>query len=216
MLEHQIRTDLDKKAPRTMAVIDPIKVSLVNLDEDFNQEIETPLFPKNKEAGSRKISLSKYIYIDRSDFSEIDQPEFFKLSPNQEVGLKYGGVIKFVEAKYLPNSKNLAELVCEYSNESKVTKGRIHWISNKDAQRVEARIYDYLFTHDEPMSLENPLDALNKNSLVVKDQALVNKQILNNIKHLDHFQFERVGYFVCDYDTDATLQRYVFNLTINL
>lgn len=211
-----MRTDLDKRAPRTLAVIDPIKITLVNVEEDFHQEIETPLFPKNKELGSRKISLTKHIYIDRSDFSEVDQPEFFKLSPNQEVGLKYCGVLKFVAAKYDPNTKNLSELVCEYSTEAKITKGRIHWISSKDAQRVEARIYDYLFTHDEPLSLENPFDALNPNSLIVKDHALVNKNILANIKHLDNFQFERVGYFVCDYDTNPSLGRYVFNLTINL
>jgi glutaminyl-tRNA synthetase len=216
VLEHAIRTDLDKKAPRTMAVIDPIKVTLVNVEDDFSQEIETPLFPKNKEAGSRKITLTKHIYIDRSDFNEVDQPEFFKLTPNQEVGLKYGGIIKFVEAKYQPNSKVLTELICEYSNESKVTKGRIHWISQKDAQRVEVRLYDYLFTVDEPMALENPFDALNKNSMLVKDEALVNKQILANIKNLEHFQFERVGYFVVDSDTNASSQRYVFNLTVNL
>jgi glutaminyl-tRNA synthetase len=199
-----------------LAVIDPIKVTLTNLEEDFYQEIETPLFPKNKDLGTRKISLTKYIYIERSDFSEVDQPEFFKLTPNQEVGLKYGGIIKFVEAKYNPNTNVLSELVCEYSTEVKPTKGRIHWISGKDAQRVEARIYDYLFTHDEPLTLENPFDALNKNSLIIKDQALVNKKILENIKNLDHFQFERVGYFVVDYDTNASIQRYVFNLTINL
>jgi len=199
-----------------MAIIDPIKVTLVNLGDDFSQEIETPLFPKNKEAGSRKITLTKNIYIDRSDFNEVDQPEFFKLTPNQEVGLKYGGIIKFVEAKYQPNSNTLTELVCEYSNESKVTKGRIHWISQKDAVRCEVRLYDYLWTVDEPMTLKEPLEELNPNSLIIKDQSLVNKNLVSGIKHLDKFQFERLGYFVCDYDTDVTTQKYVFNLTVDL
>jgi glutaminyl-tRNA synthetase len=215
VLEHCIRTDLDKKAQRTLAVIDPLKVTLININEDYNEEIETPLFPKNKELGSRKLNLGKTIYIERTDFREKDDPDFFGLTPGQPTGLKYSGFITLKEVKR-DGINNVTELLCEYSSETKKLKGRVHWISQKDAVRVEIRLYDYLWTVDEPMTLKEPLEELNKNSLIVKDAAMVNKQILSNIKHLDHFQFERLGYFVCDYDTNPQTQRYVFNLTIDL
>jgi len=206
---------LDKKAARTLAVIDPLKVTLVNLNDDYVEEFETPLFPKNKELGMRKISLGKTIYIEKTDFRETDDPDFFGLTPNQPSGLKYGGFILLKEIKKDENN-NLNELICEYSPESKKLKGRIHWISQRDSTRVEVRLYDYLWNVDEPMTLKEPLEELNKNSLVVKNNALVNKHILNGIKHLEHFQFERLGYFVCDFDTNPNIQKYVFNLTIDL
>ncbi len=215
VLEHCIRTDLDKKAPRTLGVIEPIKVTLVNLKDDFLEEFEAPIFPKNKELGSKKISLNKTIFIERTDFKENDDPDFFGLTPNQAAGLKYGGFITVKEVKKDSNG-HIIELLCDYSAEVKKLKGRIHWISSKDAVRVEVRLYDYLWTVDDPMSLKEPLEELNPHSLIIKDQSLVNRNILSGLKHLDHFQFERLGYFVVDYDTDATTQKYVFNLTIDL
>ncbi len=159
--------------------------------------------------------MTKTIFIEKTDFKEIDDKDFFGLTPGQEVGLKYAGFITLKEIKKDSNG-NITELICEYSPETKKTKGRIHWISQKDAVRVEVRLYDYLWTVDEPMSLKEPLEELNPLSLVIKDQSLVNKNILSGLKHLDNFQFERLGYFVCDYDTDATTQKYVFNLTVDL
>ena len=214
-MEHCIRTDLDKKAPRTLAVLDPIKVTLVNLDENFSESFESPIFPKNKEFGSRKVSLAKTIFIERTDFKDLDDPDFFGLTPNQPVGLKYAGFISLKEI-IRDKAEKVTELVCEYSAEIKKLKGRIHWISQKDAERVEIRLYDYLWTVDEPMTLKEPLEEINPNSLIVKENSLVNKSILQGLKHSDHFQFERLGYFVCDYDTDVAKQRYVFNLTIDL
>ncbi len=216
VLEHCIRTDLDKKAGRTLAVIDPIKVTLVNLEDNFSEIFESPILPKNKELGSRKISLSKTIFIERTDFKEENDSNFFGLTPDQPVGLKYAGFISLKEITRDSNTGKVTELLCVYSSEAKNLKGRIHWISQKDAERVEIRLYDYLWTVEEPMSLKEPLNEINPLSLVIKDQSLVNKSILQGIKHLDHFQFERLGYFVCDYDTDISKQRYVFNLTIDL
>jgi glutaminyl-tRNA synthetase len=137
------------------------------------------------------------------------------LKKGQEVGLKYAGVITLVD-EITDSEGKVVELRCEYSSESKRTKGRIHWISEKDTAKVEARMYDYLFLHDEPLSLPEPFDALNPNSLIIRENALVNKTILSDIKPLQHFQFERVGYFVVDYDTNSEEGRYVFNLTVNL
>lgn len=215
LLEHHIRADLDKRAPRTLVVIDPIKVVIENFKEDHVEEFETPLFPKNKELGTRKITLGKVIHIERTDFKDQDDPDFFGLTPHQEVGLKYAGIIKVKSVQKDVNG-NVIELICEYSADSKKTKGRIHWISHKDAQKVEVRLYDYLFNSDDPMKLDEPLNDLNKNSLVIKSTALVNKNLLSELKPLNHFQFERVGYFVVDLDTDVKNQRYVFNLTVDL
>lgn len=215
LLEHCIRTDLDRKAPRTLAVLDPLKLTLVNVPENYKLELETPLFPKNKEAGNRKITLNKVIYIERSDFSLENNEDFFGLTPNQEVGLKYTGIIKFKDC--VKNEKGeVTELLCEFDPESKKTKGRIHWISANEAVKVEVRLYDYLFNSDNPMALKEPLEDLNPKSLQTRNESLVNRCILNGIKALDHFQFERLGYFVTDFDTNATIGRYVFNLTVDL
>ena len=219
-LESSIRADLDTKAPRTMAVIDPLKVVLKNLDKET--EIDTFLFPKLKEKGGiRKVKLSKVIYIDKTDFQENEDKDFFGLTPKQEVGLKYAGVIKVEEVKKDAKGK-VVELICTYSPESKKTKGRIHWISEKDFVQAEVRLYGYLFLSDDPFHANeegvshDPMDDLNPNSLVTKMGALINKDICKDLKKLDHFQFERIGYFVCDYDTQIEKGRYVFNLTVGL
>ena len=219
-LENSIRADLDVKAPRTMAVIDPLKIVLKNLEKDV--ELDTYLFPKLKEKGGiRKVTLSKVIYIDKTDFKEEEDKDFFGLTPKQEVGLKYGGVIKVEEIKKDAKGK-IIEIICNYTAESKKTKGRIHWISDKDFVQAEVRLYGYLFLSDDPFHANeegvshDPMDDLNPNSLVTKMGALIHKDICKDLKKLDHFQFERIGYFVCDYDTQTEKGRYVFNLTVDL
>ena len=220
LLENAIKSDLDKKAPRTMAVIEPIKVNLVNLKEDLS--IDTPLFPKLKESGGvRKVNLTKNIFIERIDFKEEDDKDFNGLTPNQEVGLKYAGVLKLEEIK--KNEEGVVtELLCSYSNENKKTKGRIHWISDKDYVNAELRLYDYLFKSDDPFHSNeegvshDPMDDVNPDNLVIKYHALVNRDLCEKVKPYDHFQFERLGYFVCDPDSECDKGRYVFNLTVDL
>ena len=219
-LENSIRTDLDSKAQRTMAVIEPLKIVLKNLEKDI--ELDTYLFPKLKEKGGiRKVTLSKVIYIDKTDFKEEEDKDFYGLTPKQEVGIKYGGIIKFEEIKK-DGKGNIIEIICNYTPESKKTKGRIHWISDKDSVQAEIRLYGYLFLSDDPFHANeegvshDPMDDLNPNSLVTKMGALINKDICKNLEKLDHFQFERIGYFVCDYDTNKEKGRYVFNLTVDL
>ena len=220
LLENAVKSDLDKKAPRTMAVIEPIKVNLVNLKEDLS--IDTPLFPKLKESGGvRKVNLTKNIFIERIDFKEEDDKDFNGLTPNQEVGLKYAGVLKLEEIK--KNKEGVVtELLCSYSNENKKTKGRIHWISDKDYVNAELRLYDYLFKSDDPFHSNeegvshDPMDDINPDNLVIKYHALVNRDLCEKVKPYDHFQFERLGYFVCDPDSECDKGRYVFNLTVDL
>ena len=196
-----------------MAVIYPIKVTLTNFTSD--EEIEVNLFPTNKELGTKKIHLTKTIYIDRGDFRDKEDKDFFGLTPGKEVGLKYAGIIICKEVKR-DNSGNVTELECEYSKEQKKLQGRIHWISEADAQKVEVRLYDYLFKSENPSALKDPLTDLNENSLVVRTDVLVNKNILNELKVANHFQFERLGYFTVDKDTNFNAKRFVFNLTVGL
>ena len=226
LLENSIKTDLDNKAPRCMSVIAPLKIVITNLSE--NIVIETPLFPKLKEKGNRKITLTNVIYIEQSDFKEkIDENKndkkkvFYGLTPNQEVGLKYAGSLKLSEIKKDENGK-IIELHCTYDNTQKKTAGRIHWISNLDSIMCELRLYDYLFLSDDPFHANeenvshDPMDDVNPNSLITKYHSLVNKELCKNCKSGDHFQFERLGYFVVDPDTDVKKDRYVFNLTVDL
>ena len=211
-LEVQVRKDLDKNAPRTMAIINPIKVIIENLPKE--KEIETHLFPKNPEKGKRLVTLTNTIYIESSDFREVDDEDFFGLSINKETGLKYAGSI--ICKEIIKEENGHIVLKCLYTDEIKKTKGRIHWISDKDSVKCEARLYDNLFKSENPAGLENYLDDINPNSLIVKGNALVHKSIINSIKPYENFQFERNGYYVVDPDTDKTVQRYVFNLTVGL
>ena len=215
VLESCVRTDLDKKAERTLAILNPLKVTLVSVPDNYKLELESPLFPKNKEAGNRKITLNKVIFIERSDFSLDHNSDYFGLTPNQEVGLKYTGIIKYKDC--IKNEKGeISELICEFDPESKKTKGRIHWISAQESVKVEIRLFDYLFNSDNPMSAKDFFDDLNPNSLIIKNESLVNKGILTNFKPLTHYQFERLGYFVTDKDSTPAHGRYVFNLTVDL
>ena len=211
-LEVVVRRDLDKNAPRTMTVLNPIKVVFENIQKE--KEIETQLFPKNPEKGKRIITLSNVIYIENSDFREVDDVNFFGLSINKETGLKYGGTIFCKEM--IKDENGHIVLKCIYTDEIKKTKGRIHWISDKDSVKCEARLYDHLFKSENPSGLDNFLDDINPNSLIIRGNALVHKSIIKNIKAFDHFQFERNGYFVVDPDTDTKVNKFVFNLTVGL
>jgi glutaminyl-tRNA synthetase len=216
LLEHSLKLDLDKKAPRTMGVIDPVVINLVNVASDFKKEISIPLFPKNKELGEKVSNLTNKLYIERTDFKEEDNEDFFGLTLNQEVGLKYAGYIK---AKKFNKNENgtVVSIDCEYFDEEKKTKGRIHWISDADKVRVEVRWYDLFFKSENPNSLENWLDDINPDSEKVYRDALVNKNVANgSLKVQNHFQFERVGYFVVDFDNKSSDNYFVFNLTAKL
>ena len=195
-----------------MAVIDPLKITLSNLSKE--EVIETPLFPKNPDAGKRKVTLEKTIFIEKKDFRELDDPDFFGLAPGKEVGLKYCGLIK-CEKVVKDENGAIVELECSYSPEVKKTKGRLHWIGAKDGVKAIINMYDYLFMNDI-VDLENIVKEINPNSLIVMDKALVHTSVANKtLKDLSHFQFERIGFFVVDKDTNVTGNKFVFNLTVS-
>ena len=214
VLENSAKQDLDKKAPRTMVVLEPIEVILINVDKET--VIKTPLFPKNKELGEKTSYLSKKIYIEKKDFKETADEDFFGLTFNQEVGLKYCGYIKV--SKVNKNEKgDITSLECEYFPEEKKTKGRIHWISDTDKVIAEVRWYNVFFKSENPNALENWLDDINPDNEIIYRNALVNKNIANKqMKSGEHFQFERQGYFVSDKDTKAEQGSFVFNLTVKI
>lgn len=215
VLEHAIRTDLDKRAPRTMAVLNPLRIRITNLPDGHSDNVQTPLFPKNKELGFKQSHLTSVIFIDRADFREAADSDFFGLTPYGEVGLKYSGILKANEV--IRNEQgDIVELRCEYSSEVRQIKGRIHWISEVDAVKAEVRIYDYLFTVDEPIKQKEPLECVNKDSLRVLTNALFNKNLLPDIAVHKQFQFERLGYFAVDPDTNSNSGRFVFNSTVDM
>ena len=171
---------------------------------------------KETEDIHNEILLAIRDYFDSIDVEEADK-NFYGLTKDQEVGLKYGGILKLMEVK--KNEKGeVIELICNYNEENKKVKGRIHWISQKDSTYAELRLYGFLFKSEDPFQggKGDPMDDVNPKSLVTKLNSLINKEITCNIKPLDHFQFERIGYFVVDYDTNAAKGRYVFNLTTGL
>lgn len=211
VLENSAKISLDKTAPRTMAVLDPIEVEIINLDKD--QIIETPKFPKSKELGNYKVTLTNRIFIERSDFKEDGNDDYFGLTLKQEVGLKYAGILNVVEV-VKDSDGNILKLKCKYSPEEKKTKGRIHWISSSDAQKVEARWYELFFKSTNPNSLDNFIEDINPDNEKIYSSALMNGNIIKEWKLYDKFQFERLGYFVID--KDSTNDKLVLNLTVKL
>ena len=210
VLEHCIRKELDEKAPRTMAVVEPLQINLLNLPQEISMEI--PIYPKNPEKGKHLVHATSTIFIESSDFLEKDNQNFFGLSLNKVVGLKYLGIkIKCVGVNKLDGV--VRSLDCEIVEEEAKPKGVLHWISDKDSAVCEVRIYDHLFKSPEPSGIEDWIGDLNPNSLRVVKNSLIQKELTNAAVE-EKFQFERVGYFVVDKDSNQ--DRRVFNRTVTL
>lgn len=179
ILEMCLRKDLDKKAKRTMAVIDPIKLTLTNVPEDYEREVEVLDFPKDPNSLKNIVTLRKNNFVERSDVLLNDAKGFFGIAPGKLVRLKYSFVIKV--NKVVPDEKGEVALVeAEVIEDSKdKPKGVLHWISEKDAVSAEVRLYEALFTVENPNEVEDYLKALNPNSLKVVSGAKVNKYLLS-------------------------------------
>ena len=218
MLEHCVREDLNVNADRVMAVLDPIKVVLTNVDENSVEYLTAENHPTR--GGSRFVPFTREIFIEREDFMEDAPKKFFRLKPDGEVRLKHAYIIKCNEV--IKNSAGeVTELHCTIDPTSKSggatanrkIKGTIHWVSAKFALPAEVRLYDYLLTTDENGNLpEDFIAALNPNSLVVK-HALIEPSVRWTAAGT-HYQFLRLGYFVVDPDTTA--DKLVFNRVVGL
>lgn len=222
LLEHSVREDLNKISQRAFAVLDSIKVVITNYPEDKEEKMLAVNNPEDENAGKRPLMFSRELLIERDDFMEDPPKKFFRLGPDRTVRLKYGFIIKcndFVKDA----AGNITELHCEYYPESRSgsdtsgikVKGTIHWLSAKHAKPAEIRVYDRLFNDEDPLGHKEVdfLKFINQDSLKIIDKAFVEESVVA-AKPLDHFQFERKGYFNADYDTSP--DKPVFNLTVTL
>ena len=222
LLEHAVREDLNKKANRVMAVLDPLKVVITNYPEDQYEELHAINNPEDESAGSRIIPFGREIYIERSDFMEDAPKKFFRLAPDREVRLKYAYFIKCNDV-IKDEDGNITELHCTYDIDTKSgtgtstrkVKGTIHWVSIDHALEADVRLYDRLFLTENPDVAEEGKDFksnMNPDSLSVVTGYV--EPYMLNAKAEDKVQFERTGYFCVDKDT--TPEKLVFNRTVPL
>lgn len=223
LLEFAIREDLNKHSQRVMAVLGPLKVVITNYPDDMIEEMDAVNNPEDVSMGSRKVPFTKEIYIEKSDFMEDPHPKYFRLKPGGEVRLRYAYIIKCEEV--LKDEKgNVIELRCSYDPETKSgtgtsnkkVKGTIHWVSAKHAIAAEVRLYERLFTVEDPSAEAEKsfLDFINPASLEIINNAKLEKS-LENSKPGINYQFERQGYFCIDYKYSKP-GSLVFNRTVTL
>lgn len=221
LLEFAIREDLNKTATRVSGVLDPVKLIITNYPEGQVEELEAQNNPEDENAGSHTMKFSRELYIERDDYMENAPKKYFRLTPGNEVRLKFAYIIKCTGAKYDDNG-NLLEVYAEYDPETrsglpgsaKKVKGTIHWISTNDSFDAEVRIYDRLFTVENPAEDERDfMELLNPDSLKVLKGCKM-ESFLKEATLEDRFQFQRLGYFCLD--KDSTAENMVFNRTVGL
>ena len=226
LLEHSIREDLNKRATRVSAVVNPVKLIITNYPEDKVETMEMENNPEQENSGTHSMPFTRELYIEREDFMEEAPKKFFRLSIDKEVRLKGAYIIKATGCKKDANG-NIEEIYCEYDPDTKSgmpgsmrkVKGTLHWVSAKHCINAEARLYDRLFSVENPSkeSEENGIDfreLLNPDSLKVVENVKIEPYLAEIAKPGDKFQFQRIGYFAVD--PDSTADRLVFNRTIGL
>jgi glutaminyl-tRNA synthetase len=220
VLETALRDDLNARAARRMAVVNPVKVVIENYPEDQEEFFSGANHPQNPDYGSREVPFSREIYIERDDFMEDAPRKFFRLSPGREVRLRFAYYITCREAVKNADGE-IESLICTYDPESRggsspdgrKVKGTIHWVSARHAVSATVNLYDRLFTVPNPGAVEDFHQALNPESRVVMDNAKFEPAI-ELADNPIAYQFERLGYFISDYD--STVDRPVFNRTMTL
>ena len=222
LLEHSVREDLNKKANRVMAVLNPLKLIITNYPDNQEEEVDAVVNPEMPELGKRKVPFSREIYIERDDFMEDPPKKFFRLGPGREVRLKYAYIIKCEEV-IKNKAGDITELRCTYDpltksgmpDANRKVKSTIHWVSMPHAREVEVRLFDRLFLKEDPDKVEDGHDFksnLNPDSLKVTKGYISSG--IDHVASLDKFQFERLGYFCVD--SDSTEENLVFNRTVTL
>src|SRR3990170_1563073 len=224
MLEHCLREDLNRSAPRVMAVLRPLRVVLDNYPEERVEELEAVNNPEDPGMGTRKVPFSRVLYIEQEDFREAPPKQFFRLAPGREVRLRYAYIIKCVDVVKDPETGAVTELRCTYDPETKSgsaqsnrkVKATLHWVSAAQAIEAEVRSYDHLFSKENPEDVEEGADwtaNLNPTSLETLTSCRVEPS-LKGATPGNRYQFERLGYFCVD--TDSSDGRMVFNRTVTL
>ena len=222
-LEHHIRQDLNKRSPRVMAVLNPLKVVITNYPEGESEQLEAVNNPEDPSAGIRAVPFSRELYIEREDFMEEPPKKFYRLAPGREVRLRYAYFIR-CEDVIKDADGNVIELHCTYdpatrggdAPDGRKVKATLHWVSVPHAINAEARLYDRLFDVENPMSPGDDktwLEHLNPDSLKVVDDCWVEPSLSGSASGT-RIQFERLGYFCVD--SDSTTDKLVFNRTATL
>jgi glutaminyl-tRNA synthetase len=220
LLEHSVREDLNAKAKRVSAVIDPLKLILINYPEGQVEMMEAINNPEDENMGSHPIAFSRELFIEKDDFMEEAPKKFFRMTPGQEVRLKNAYIVKCTGLKK-DSEGNIEEIYAEYDPETKSgmpesnrkVKGTLHWVSVQHSIPAEVRLYDRLFTVENPSEEKDFRELLNPTSLIVKTNCRIEKE-LEHVKPLEHFQFQRLGYF--NVDPDSKEGKPVFNRTVSL
>ena len=223
LLEFCVREDLNKVSTRVMSVVNPVKLIIENYPEDKEEWLEIENNPEDENAGTREVPFSRELYIEREDFMEEAPKKFFRLTIGGEVRLKSAYIIKANRVEKDENGE-ITTIYATYDEESKSgsgteasmrkVKGTLHWVSAKHALPIEVRIYDRLFTHEQPDAEKETdfMEFVNKDSLK-KVQGFAEPS-LKNAKVGDHYQFQRIGYFTPD--KDSTAEQLIFNRTVTL
>lgn len=225
MLEHCLREDLNKRAARVMAVLRPIKVIIENYPAGQVEHVEAVNNPEDPSSSTRLVPFSEVVYIEQDDFRVEPPKGFFRLSPGREVRLRYAYIIKCTDVVKDPETGEIRELRCTYDPETKSgssqsnrkVKATIHWVSAAHAIEAEVRLYDHLFSKEDPDAVADGVDWLtnvNPKSLEVLRNCRV-EPILANAQTGELYQFERLGYFCVD-SVDSTKRKPVFNRTVTL
>ena len=232
LLESSIREDLNARATRVAAVVNPVKLVITNYPEGQQEELQAINNPEDENAGSHNITFSRELWIEKEDFMECPPNKYFRLTPGKEVRLKNAYIVKCTGCKKDDNGE-VVEVYAEYDpmtrsgmpDANRKVKGTIHWVSQSHCIKAEVRLYDRLWNvenpRDELAKLQGegntPVEAMRKmmnpNSLEIRENCYV-EQFLADAKPLDHFQFQRIGYFTVD--KDSTPEHLVFNRTVGL
>lgn len=224
LLEYCIREDLNKAAPRVMAVLRPLKVVIENYPEDLVEQLEAINNPEDPGAGTRKVPFARVLYIEKDDFREDPPKQFFRLAPGREVRLRYAFFIKCTAVVKDDQTGEVIELRCTYdpatrggdSPDGRKVKSTLHWVSASHALEAEVRMYDHLFTKADPNDVEEGLDFksyINPDSLVTLTSCRV-EPCLAGAEPGSVYQFERQGYFCADIDPSEG--KLIFNRTVTL
>ena len=220
MLEHAVRDDLNRRAPRVLAVLRPLKVVIENYPEGQVEHLDAINNPEDPDAGTRKLPFSRELYVERDDFMEDPPRKFFRLGPGREVRLRYGYFITCTDV-IKDAAGEVVELRCTYDPETRGgqapdgrrVRGTIHWVSAEHAVDAEVRLYDHLFTSERPDDDDDFMTTLNPESLETVPSAKVEPSLADAVPG-EKYQFERIGYFAVD--PDARPGEIVFNRTVTL
>jgi len=225
LLEHHLREDLNRRSPRVMAVLNPLRVVIDNYPEDQVEELDAVNNPEDSTMGSRKVPFSRVLYIEQEDFREDPPKKFFRLAPGREVRLRYAYYIQCVEVVKDEKTGQVVELHCTYDPETRggsspdgrKVKATIHWVSAAHSLNAEVRLYDRLFVQENPGAVKDGADfraSLNPNSLETLTSCRVEPS-LAGAPPGTRYQFERRGYFCVD-SVDSSQEALVFNRTVTL